>query len=121
AGVNQAVIPRDLAYRANKTGDFGIRPACRKIIPADISGLGNDQNMHRRLRRDVMKGQRIVVFIDAVTRDFAAQDTRKNILIVVGIARVNWHYCVLDAFSSRPETPSRRSNSASTSASGILR
>ena len=39
---------------------------------------GNDENMHRSLRGDVVKGKAVLVLIDDVRRNFTARDFAKN-------------------------------------------
>src|SRR3954469_16948748 len=70
--------------------------------------LRYDQDVDRRLRPDVMKGHDIVVLEDQLGRNLAARDFAKNAIRI--------RHPFLDAFSSTPEMPSRRCNSASTSA-----
>lgn len=88
--------------------------------------------MHRRLRADIVEGQREIIFEHLVARQFAAQDAREDVAIVIRLAGIDRHRrgsfrlgCGLDqiwrdAFSAMPEVPSRRSSSAMTSASGTF-
>src|SRR5882762_5443371 len=69
--------------------------------------LRHDEEMHRRLRPDVVEGKHVVILVDLLRRDLAARDLAENAVGVV-------HF-FLAAFSSMPEMPSRRRISASTS------
>src|SRR6266581_4670429 len=69
--------------------------------------LWHDQEVHRRLRPDVVEGHHLRVVVDLRRRYLAARDLAKNAIGVGHFFRA--------AFSSRPETPSRRCISASTS------
>src|SRR4051812_41707755 len=69
--------------------------------------LGNDEKVHRRLRADVVEGDDVVVVMDFPGWNLAPDDLAKNAIRVVHFLRA--------AFSSRPEMPSRRCSSASTS------
>ncbi len=60
----------------------------REIIRLDIEDAAcrsfwYHQRMTRRARHDVQESQRVLVFIDLVARDLAAQDFGENILVVV--------------------------------------
>src|SRR5690349_2800660 len=74
--------------------------------------LGNDQEVHRRLRPDVVESHHLGVLVDLLRRDLAARDLAKN---AVGIVTARIVHFFLAAFSSSPEMPSRRCISASTS------
>src|SRR3546814_4156266 len=52
---DEPLIARDLADRADQRGNFFVAAAFRKIVPADIGALGNDEDMDRRLRVDVVE------------------------------------------------------------------
>src|SRR5215470_16167667 len=70
--------------------------------------LRHDQQVHRRLRADVVERDHLVILVGFLGRNLAADDLAKN---AVRIA----HLFFLAAFSSMPEMPSRRFISASTS------
>jgi hypothetical protein len=40
--------------------------------------------MHRRLRVDVVEGERMIVLEHGLGRDFSAQDPGKDVLLVIG-------------------------------------
>src|SRR5258706_6816831 len=72
----------------------------------------HEQDMHRRLRADVVERDHLVVLVDLLRRDLAADDFAKNaIRLIFQLA----HRFFRAAFSSMPEIPSRRFSSASTS------
>src|SRR5690606_14135105 len=71
---DEALVARDLADRAYEARDLFGAAALRKIVPADIGGLGDNKDVQRCLRIDVMESERMLVLIDFLTRQFAAQD-----------------------------------------------
>src|SRR5882672_7297819 len=79
-----------------------------RIVERGDVRFGHEQDVHRRLRTDVVEGDHLVVFVDFFRRDLAADDFAKNAIRLV-------HRFFLAAFSSMPEIPSRRFISASTS------
>src|SRR5258706_6077278 len=72
----------------------------------------DDHEVDRGLRIDVVEGEHVVVFVDFLARDLARDDLAENAVF----HRAS--YFGRAAFSSRPERPSRRSSSPSTSCSG---
>src|SRR5437016_5820347 len=80
----------------------------QRVVERGDMRLRHDQEMHRRLRADVVEGHDVVVVVNLLRRNQAARDLAKNAIRVV-------HF-FLEAFSSSPEMPSRRCISASTSA-----
>src|SRR2546423_1627314 len=77
--------------------------------------LGDDHEVHRRHRIDVVEGEHLLVLVHLAARDLARDDLAED---AIGFAHGS---CPLsrEAFSSRPERPSRRSSSASTSANAM--
>src|SRR3546814_17182456 len=75
----------------DKTGDFGIRSLSGKVIPTDIRALGNDQDMRWGLRIDVVEGKGEFILINLPAGNFAAQNLRKNILVIIGLGCVYSH------------------------------
>src|SRR5260221_5372738 len=74
--------------------------------------LRHQQDMHRRLRADVVEGDHFVVIVHLLRWNLAADDFAKNAIRLI----FQWaHRFFLAAFSSMPEIPSRRFISASTS------
>ena len=77
----------DLCNMCDHAGEgglfFGTGP-CGKILPVDISALRDHQNVNRAGRRDILEGQRMIVLGDLGTGNFAAQDFRENIAVVIG-------------------------------------
>jgi len=91
--------------------------------------FGDDQEMDRRPRVDVVKGQDILVFVDFFTGDGAFNDFAKNAAGIFDdvhgdfkkrgfqFDKTQASLCIafLNAFSSKPLKPSRLDNSWSTS------
>src|SRR5690606_6265809 len=75
--------------------------------------------MDGRLGRDVVEGEHPVVFIDLLARDLAAKDLREDVVGIVWQRGVDRHQALREAFSARPDVPSRLSSSARTSESGM--
>jgi len=48
------------------------------VIEGEDFGLGDDQDMNRGLRPDVAEGERKIVFVENVRRDFAVDDAAKD-------------------------------------------
>src|SRR3546814_1789304 len=75
--------------------------------------------MQGRLRVDVVERERILVLVNRLRRQFAAQDAREDIAVVIGKRRVDRHgessYCRRPAFSVWPEVPRRRASSVAMS------
>src|SRR5664279_3864394 len=71
----------------------------------DQMQLGNKHEVYRGDRVDVVEGQHVGVFIHFFARNLAAHDLAEDAVIA--------HFRL--AFSSMPDTPSRRANSFSTS------
>jgi hypothetical protein len=46
--------------------------------------LGHDQGVAGRTRHDVEEGERLVVFVDLVAREFAAQDLGEDVVGIIG-------------------------------------
>src|SRR6185503_18445775 len=78
------------------------------LVERDDVRLGHEQEVHRRLRPDVVESHHLVVVVDLLRRDQAARDLAEDAVRIV-------HRFFLAAFSSIPEMPSRRFISASTS------
>src|SRR5688572_3909717 len=69
--------------------------------------LGDEKQVHRRLRADVVESNHLGAVVDLLRRDLAAHDLAEYAI------RIGHFF--LAAFSSMPEMPSRRCISASTS------
>src|SRR3546814_866892 len=119
AGGDEPLVARDLAHRADETRDLGLAAPRGEIVPAHIGALGDHEDMQGRLRVDVVERERILVLVNRLRRQFAAQDAREDIAVVIGKRRVDRHgessYCRRPAFSVWPEVPWRRSSSAAMS------
>ena len=82
--------------------------------------------MHRRLRVDVVEGERVLVLVDLLARQLAAQDAREDVVAVVvghglrfsaeagGPSPCARYFCLREAFSAMPDRPSRRASSVHT-------
>src|SRR3546814_8876276 len=64
AGGDEALIARDLADGADEACDFFGARALREIVPAHIGAPGDDEDVQRRLRVDVVKGQGVFVLVN---------------------------------------------------------
>ena len=87
AGVNNTQLARHIADSANKTCDFLIRGFGRKIIHIDVGALRNNKNMNRRLRLNVPEGQCMVVFVNPVAGNLAAQNFGEDVIVVISHGR----------------------------------
>ena len=77
-------ILRDLGHRAPEADDQLGRRLGAEIGLRDVLALGDHQHMHRRLRMDVVEGQRKIVLVDLLARQLAAQDAREDVVAIVG-------------------------------------
>src|SRR5260370_38577781 len=84
AGLDDALLMRDPADRPDESGQLGCRRVRGKIVDRDVFALGDDDDMNRRLRVDVAKGEDMLVLIDFAARQFAAQDAGEDVIAVVG-------------------------------------
>src|SRR6056297_2886154 len=80
-----AGLTADLGHGAVEIDDLGIAGLSREMIIADIGPLGDHQHMHRRLRLDILKSERMLGLQHGLVRDLAAQDLGKDVLVVIGI------------------------------------
>src|ERR1700682_203534 len=71
--------------------------------------LGDDHEVHRRERIDVVEGEHVVVLVHLAAGDLAGHDLAEDAVVHGALPFGR------EAFSSSPERPSRRSSSASTS------
>src|SRR3989338_10525170 len=58
AGPDQAQLARRRRDRAEEAGDLGFARALSEIVHVDVSAFRDHQHVHRRLRPDVVKGER---------------------------------------------------------------
>src|SRR5258706_1469240 len=95
-------------------------PEGRSVLVGERRGrvdvlLRDDHEVLRGERVDVVEGEHVVVLVHLAARDLARDDLAED-----AIAFVHPGFPFgREAFSSMPERPSRRSSSASTSATGI--
>ena len=71
--------PGSPANCAHKGGLFCCAGPVGKIIPINKSAFRDHQQMHRGLWVNIAKAERMLAFIQLVTRYLTAQDTGKNI------------------------------------------
>ena len=64
ARVDQPRLARDLADGADEPGDLRLRSHGGEIVPRDVGALGDDQDVDRGQRIDVVEGERMLVLID---------------------------------------------------------
>lgn len=55
-----------------------------EIVEGFIIALGDDQHMHGCGRADVVEGKGVLVFVDFIAGDFAAEDSGEDVVAVVG-------------------------------------
>src|SRR5690606_3028970 len=77
-------IARHPRHRPVEIHDLGIRGIGRKVVIADIGAFWDHQHMHRRLRTDVTKDQRMSGLQHGVVRDLSTQDAGKYVVVVIG-------------------------------------
>src|SRR5690606_7085316 len=119
ARLHESLLTSDVADRSHEPRDFLGGSLCREIVPTDVGALGDHQDVNARLGCDVVESESPVVFVDFLARNLAAQNLREDVVRIIGRRGVDRHQALREAFSARPETPSRRSSSARTSESGI--
>src|SRR5690606_1733812 len=107
--VGAALLACNPARRNHQT------PHCRLVFLTEVSHrvdvrLGDHQHMHRRNRVDVVEGEDMLVLIHLLRRNLATCDAAED-----AVAHAPAFCAARDFFSSMPDTPSRRRNSASTS------
>src|SRR5215472_10870225 len=123
AGLGNALVSRDSSERAEDSCDLHRRGFLGEIVERDVFAFGDHENMRRSLRADVVKGEDVLVLIDLLAGDFAAQDPGEDIVGIVGHHPppfwIGVYRFARARFSAMPEVPSRRVNSAATSAGEI--
>ena len=77
AVVGDALVPRDSCRHSEQPsqGRFVLFPG---IVRGGDFHFGNDQDVNRRLRGNIAKGQHEFVFIDNIGRDIFGDDLREN-------------------------------------------
>src|SRR5687768_14766643 len=89
----------DMADGADETGHLGVAGAFREIVPRHVRSLGDHQDVDRRQRIYVVEGERVLVLIDLLAGQLAAEDFREHVAVVIRLRRVDRH-----AFDCRGET-----------------
>src|SRR3546814_5236563 len=82
----------DMADGAHETGDLMVGGLGGEIVPRDVGPFGNDQYVNRRLRANIIEGQREFVLVDLGARQFAAQDAGDDVVLVVRLLRIDRHF-----------------------------
>src|ERR1700730_1720240 len=115
AGLGHPLLTGEVSEGADQSRHLGGRSPFGEIVERDVFPFWDHQNMGGRLRADVVEGEDVLVLVNLVAGDFAAQDSGEDVVAVVG------HYASVQRFararfSAMPEVPSRRVSSAATSA-----
>src|SRR5215831_7061254 len=92
SGIRDALFSCDVPKSTDQSGDFGCRSLLGEIVQRDVFPLGDHKNMRRGLWADVVERQDMLVLVNFLAGDFAAQDTSKDIAAVVGhdLPPQNW-------------------------------
>src|SRR5687767_1932940 len=91
ARLDQPMVPRHLADRTHEAGDLLGGPALRKIVPGDVGAFGDDEDVDGCRRVDVEEGERMLVLMDALRRNLAAQDPGEDVAVVIRAGGVDRH------------------------------
>ena len=91
ARLDQSEVARDLADGADEPGDLRVGCPRGEIVPRNIRALRDHQDVGRRKRIDVVERKRVLVLIDSLRRNLAAQDPREDVAVVIGLGRVDRH------------------------------
>src|SRR5271168_3863515 len=84
AAFGNAPLSGDMPEGADQGADLGGRGIRGKIIEGDVFSFRDHQDMCRRSRGDVVKGEDVLVLIDYLAWDLAAQDAGEDVIAVVG-------------------------------------
>src|SRR5882724_6612376 len=115
AAVGYPLVAADLAQGAHESGHLGRRGLLGEIVERDVLSLGDHQDMRRALRADVVEGEDVLILVNLVARDLAAQDAGEDVVVVISHC-ASVQRLLRARFSAMPEVPSRRASSAATSA-----
>ena len=77
-------LPRDMTDRPDEGSELGVRRFLREIVDRDVLAFRDHDDMGRRLRIDVVKGEDVLVLIGLAAGQFAAKDAGENVIRVVG-------------------------------------
>src|SRR5688572_21875479 len=91
AGRREPSIARDLADGANEARYFSLGCLGGEIVPGDIAALGNDEDVDRGLRIDVLEGERVIVLMNLLAGQFPAQDAGEDVAVIIGRSGVYRH------------------------------
>ena len=84
AALADPFLPRDMTDRPDEGSELGVRRFLREIVDRDVLAFRDHDDMGRRLRIDVVKGEDVLVLIDLPAGQFAAKDAGENVIRVVG-------------------------------------
>src|SRR5690242_15694551 len=79
-----ASLAGDTPEGAGQRSDFSLRGVRGEVVEGDVFTLRDHQNMRRGSGRDVIKREYVIVFVDFVAGDLAAQDAGEDVVAVVG-------------------------------------
>ena len=84
ARLGDAELRRYRADRAHEADEFRIARLFGEFDVGYVGPFRDHKHMDRRLRGDVAKGERVVVFINFIAGNLTPEDLRKDVLIVIG-------------------------------------
>ena len=84
AGFGDTPLSGDLPQGADHGRMLRRRGLSGKIVERDIFALGDDQDVGRGQRIDVVEGEDVLVLIDFVAWDLATQNAGKDVIAIVG-------------------------------------
>src|SRR4029453_709912 len=90
--LDQPGVAGDRADSPYEPRDLRVRRTLGKVVPRNIGSLGDDENVSRRERVDVVEREYLVVFVDSVRRNLVAQDSREDVALVVRLGRIDRHW-----------------------------
>src|SRR5438046_8933182 len=77
-------LPRDMTDRPDEGSELGVRRFLREIVDRNVLAFRDHDDMGRRLRIDVVKGEDVLVLIGLAAGQFAAKDAGATVIRVVG-------------------------------------
>src|SRR6185503_13046650 len=113
--IGRALLPGELSRERKHLAERLVLSHPGFVQRRDVL-LRDDEQVHRCLRADVVEREHIFVLVDPLRRNLAAGDLAEDAAWIAAHFARSFLLCLRAAFSSMPEIPSRRCNSASTSA-----